>query len=308
VIGIQSHKEPVFGLSITPNDAELAFRLARTADESGLDIIGIQDHPYNGTFFDTWTLISTLAMSTKKIRFFADVSDLPMRPPAMLAKTSATLDIITKGRVELGLGTGAFWDAIHAYGGPRRNPSEAIAAYEEALQVIHLIWNYGKGRTRVNFPGKYYQLDNAQAGPSPHHKMSIWSGAVGPRMMRLIGRLTDGWVIPLSTYMSSAEIGSRQQLIDESAKKNNRSPDAIRRIANVVGAIDETGQLDKSNGDKAPLVGPVSHWIDWIASLYKDLGVDTFVFWPSVEGQENNQVRVFAEQVVPKVRNLLKKA
>jgi hypothetical protein len=127
-------------------------------------------------------------------------------------------------------------------------------------------------------------------------------------MMRLIGRLTDGWVIPLSTYMSSAEIGSRQQLIDESAKKNNRSPDAIRRIANVVGAIDETGQLDKSNGDKAPLVGPVSHWIDWIASSYKDLGVDTFVFWPSVEGQENNQVRVFAEQVVPKVRNLLKKA
>src|SRR5690348_6070292 len=176
----QSHIEPVFGLSITPNNADLAFRLARTADEFGLDIVGIQDHPYNGTFLDTWTLISTLAMSTKKIRFFADVSDLPMRPPAMLAKTSATLDIITKGRIELGLGTGAFWDAIHTYGGARRSPPEAIAAYEEALQVIRLIWNYGRGRTRVSFPGKYYQLDNAQAGPSPHHKMSIWSGAVGP--------------------------------------------------------------------------------------------------------------------------------
>jgi len=72
---IESHKDSVFALSITPNDAELAFRLSRTADESGLDIIGIQDHPYNGTFFDTSTLISTLAMSTKKIRFFADVSD-----------------------------------------------------------------------------------------------------------------------------------------------------------------------------------------------------------------------------------------
>jgi len=302
---VQSRRGPIFGLSITPNDAELAFRLARTADESGLDIVGIQDHPYNGTFFDTWTLISTLAMSTRKIRFFADVSDLPMRPPAMLAKTAATLDIITKGRVELGLGTGAFWDAIHAYGGPRRSPSEAIAAYEEALRVIHLIWNYGKGRTRVSFPGKYYQLDNAQAGPSPAHKMSIWSGAVGPGMMRLIGRLTDGWVIPLSTYMSSAEIRSRQQLIDESAKKNKRSPDSIRRIANVVGAIDESRQLDKSNGDKAPLVGPLSYWIDWIASSYRDLGVDTFIFWPSIQGHENEQVRVFAEQVVPKARSLL---
>jgi len=121
----QSHIEPVFGLSITPNDADLAFRLASNADESGLDIVGIQDHPYNGTFFDTWTLISALAMSTKKIRFFADVSDLPMRPPAMLAKTSATLDIITRGLVELGLGTGAFWDAIHAYGVPRRSPGES---------------------------------------------------------------------------------------------------------------------------------------------------------------------------------------
>ncbi|SRR5579864_25486 len=298
--------DPLFGLSITPNNAELAFKLARTADESGLDIIGIQDHPYNGTFFDTWTLISTLAMSTKKIRFFADVSDLPMRPPAMLAKTTATLDIVTNGRIELGLGTGAFWDAIHAYGGPRRNPGEAIAAYEEALQVIHLIWNYGKGRTRVSFPGKYYQLDNAQAGPSPHHKMSIWSGAFGPGMMRLIGRLTDGWVIPLTTYISTADVKARQQTIDESAKKNNRSPDSIRRIANVVGAVDEKGELAKSNGDKSPVVGPVSFWIDWIVSSYKELGIDTFIFWPSIEGQEDEQVRIFAGQVVPKARSLLK--
>lgn len=99
-----THREPVFGLSITPDNVERAFTLARTANEVGLDIIGVQDHPYNGTFLDTWTLISALARLTKKIRYFTDVSDLPMRPPAMLAKASATLDIITKGRVELGVG------------------------------------------------------------------------------------------------------------------------------------------------------------------------------------------------------------
>src|SRR6267143_3454554 len=120
-----AHREPVFGLSITPDHVEKAFTLAKTADQLGLDIIGIQDHPYNGTFLDTWILISALAASTRKIRFFPDVSDLPMRPPAMLAKASASLDIITKGRIELGLGAGAFWDAIHAYGGPRRAPREA---------------------------------------------------------------------------------------------------------------------------------------------------------------------------------------
>ena len=296
------HREPVFGLSIVPNNAEKAFTLARTADELGLDIIGVQDHPYNGTFFDTWTLISSLAASTKKIRYFSDVSDLPMRPPAMLAKTTATLDIITKGRVELGIGAGAFWDAIHTYGGPRRNPGEAVAALEEAMQVIHLIWNFGGPRRRVSFPGKYYQLENAQAGPSPYHNIGIWLGATRPRMMELIGRSGDGWVIPLSSYMSRDEIRAAQQLINAAARKSNRSLDSIARVSNIIGVIDEQGGLNKSSGEKTPFVGSTSQWVDWMVSSYKDLGVDTFVFWPAAEGQEESQLRLFAERVVPKVR------
>ncbi len=300
------HREPVFGLSIVPNNAEKAFTLARTADELGLDIIGVQDHPYNGTFFDTWTLISSLAASTKKIRYFSDVSDLPMRPPAMLAKTTATLDIITKGRVELGIGAGAFWDAIHTYGGPRRNPGEAVAALEEAMQVIHLIWNFGGPRRRVSFPGKYYQLENAQAGPSPYHNIGIWLGATRPRMMELIGRSGDGWVIPLSSYMSRDEIRAAQQLINAAARKSNRSLDSIARVSNIIGVIDEQGGLNKSSGEKTPFVGSTSQWVDWMVSSYKDLGVDTFVFWPAAEGQEESQLRLFAERVVPKVHASLR--
>src|SRR2546428_11864880 len=180
---VELHKEPVFGLSITPYSSNLEniFKLAKTADDLGLDIIGIQDHPYNGSFMDTWTLISGLASSTRRVRYFADVSDLPMRPPAMLAKASATLDIITRGRIELGIGAGAFWDAIHAYGGPRRAPGGAVAALEEALPVIRLSWNYKGPRTRVSFPGKYYQLENAQAGPSPYHRIGFWIGATQPK-------------------------------------------------------------------------------------------------------------------------------
>jgi alkanesulfonate monooxygenase SsuD/methylene tetrahydromethanopterin reductase-like flavin-dependent oxidoreductase (luciferase family) len=297
-----THRQPVFGLSITPDNVEKAFTLAKAADELGLDIIGIQDHPYNGIFLDTWTLISALAASTKKIRFFPDVSDLPMRPPAMLAKASASLDIITKGRIELGLGAGAFWDAIHAYGGPRRAPREAVAALEEALQVIHLIWNYNGSRRRVSFPGKYYQLENAQAGPSPHHDIKIWLGAARPRMLDLIGRIGDGWVIPLNTYMSSEEVKACQWLIDSSAKKSGRPPDSISRIANIVGVIDEEGKLDKSFGNKAPFIGSSSDWTNWIVSSFRDSETDTFVFWPSGDGQEEDQVRLFADKVVPEVR------
>jgi len=297
-----AHREPVFGLSITPDNVEKAFALAKTADQLGLDIIGIQDHPYNGTFLDTWTLISALAASTTKIRYFPDVSDLPMRSPAMLAKASASLDLMTKGRIELGLGAGAFWDAIHAYGGLRRAPGEAVAALEEALQVIHLIWNYNGPRRRVSFPGKYYQLDNAQAGPSPHHDIKIWLGAARPRMMDLIGRIGDGWVIPLNTYMSNDEVRASQQLINASAKKNGRPLDSIARVANIVGVIDEQGRLDRSSGDKAPFIGSSSEWVNWMVSSYIDLGMDTFVFWPAGEGQEEGQIRLFSDRVVPKAR------
>src|SRR5438445_288063 len=193
---VELHKEPVFGLSITPYSSNLEniFKLTKTADDLGLDIIGIQDHPYNGSFFDTWTLISTLAASTRRIRYFPDVSDLPMRPPAILAKTAATLDIITKGR------------------------------------------------------------------------------------------------------------------------KNGRSPRSIRRIAQVVGAIDEREGSEKSDKkpfflhDKKPFIGSVSHWVDWLTSSYKELGLDTFIFWPSVEGDEENQVRTFAQQIVPKLRVSLKES
>lgn len=307
-------REPIFGISITPysNNTDAIFKLAKVADEAGLDIIGIQDHPYNGSFLDTWTLISALASSTKRIRYFPDVSDLPMRQPAILAKSIATLDIITKGRVELGLGAGGFWDAIQSWGGTRRTPSEAVAAYEEALQVIRLIWNYGKGRSRVSFLGRYYRLENAQAGPSPYHQMSIWTGAFGPHMMEVIGRLTDGWVSPLTTYTSVDETKAQQQQIDESAKKNGRSPGSIRRIAQLVGVIDEQQRPAESNKkpffihDKSPFVGSVSSWVDWLVSSYHDFGFDTFIFWPSNEGKEEDQVRIFAEQVVPYVQAALK--
>src|SRR3989442_5363045 len=122
-------------------------------------------------------------------------------------------------------------------------------------------------------------------------------------MMRLIGRLTDGWVNPLSTYTSSDEIRGRQRLIDESAKKNGRSPESIRRIAQVVGVIDDQERSETSEKkpfflhEKSPFVGSVSHWVDWLVSSYKDLGLDKFIFLPSPEGEGEGQVRILAQPV-----------
>ena len=118
-----------FGLSIVPAsaDIELARSLARRADELGLDLIGVQDHPYQWRFLETWSLLADLLARTEQIRLFPDVTNLPLRYPAMIAKQAASLDLLSGGRFELGLGAGAFWDAVAAMGGPRRDGPRSTA-------------------------------------------------------------------------------------------------------------------------------------------------------------------------------------
>src|SRR2546426_8314307 len=118
--------QPVrFGVFVVPEATERPLQQAAIADEVGFDIIGVQDHPYQRRFFDTWTLLTAMAMRTERITVFPDVANLPLRPPAVLAKAAATLDLLSGGRVELGLGAGGFWDAIKAYGGPLGPPGGA---------------------------------------------------------------------------------------------------------------------------------------------------------------------------------------
>jgi alkanesulfonate monooxygenase SsuD/methylene tetrahydromethanopterin reductase-like flavin-dependent oxidoreductase (luciferase family) len=94
--------DPLFGINITPSvdTADNAFKITKLSHHLGIDIISVQDHPYNGSFFDTWTLISVLAMSMRRIHFVTNVADVPLRHPPLLAKAAATLDMLTKGRVE----------------------------------------------------------------------------------------------------------------------------------------------------------------------------------------------------------------
>src|SRR5881227_2473370 len=177
------HGLPVrFGVFVTPEATERPLRLAVLADELGYEVVGVQDHPYQRRFFDTWTLLTAIAMRTEHITVFPDVANLPLRPPAVLAKSAASLDVLTGGRVELGLGAGGFWEAIEAYGGPRRAPGEALAALAEAIEVIRLVWS---GTRNLRFEGRHYRLAGAQSGPVPAHPIGIWLGVYGPRALRL---------------------------------------------------------------------------------------------------------------------------
>ncbi len=104
-----------FGANVDPtaNDPSWPLRLTHAIERAGLEYIGIQDHPYNSGFLETWTLIATLLQATERVHIFPNVANLPLRPPVMLAKAAATLDVLSGGRVELGLGAGAFREGIH---------------------------------------------------------------------------------------------------------------------------------------------------------------------------------------------------
>src|SRR5215212_3713500 len=119
-----------FGIFPAPNAAEADELLERVlaAEEAGLDLVGIQDHPYQRRFLDTLSLLAYLAARTSRIRLAPDVANLPLRPPAMIAKAAASIDLLSGGRFELGLGAGAFWENIAAMGGPEREPGESVDA------------------------------------------------------------------------------------------------------------------------------------------------------------------------------------
>lgn len=263
-----------FGYFLIPEaaDPEATLAWAEAADQLGLDLVGIQDHPYQRRFLDTWMLLAAAAIRTTRVNLFPDVASLPLRPPAVLAKSAATIDLLSKGRFELGLGAGGFWDAIVAMGGPRRAPGESVEALEEAIQVIRLMWS---DQTSARFAGRHYQLTGVRPGPQPAHPIGIWLGAYKPRMLRLIGRLGDGW-IPSLGYLRVSDIPESQATIDKAAIEAGRDPASIRRVVNV--------------GEDVT--------IDSLTALGADYGFDSFILATA----DRDRLERFAKVEAPAVR------
>jgi alkanesulfonate monooxygenase SsuD/methylene tetrahydromethanopterin reductase-like flavin-dependent oxidoreductase (luciferase family) len=292
-----------FGIAIVPATEGLdgIRALVRAADEARLDLVGVQDHPYQHHFLDTWSLIPMLLAETKHVSLFTDVANLPLRPPAVMAKAAASLDVQSGGRFELGLGAGAFPEVIASMGGPRRTPGESVEALDEAIDVIRLMWS---GERSVSFDGNYYSLDGARPGPQPAHAIDIWVGAFKPRMMRLVGRKADGW-LPSLGVLTREELRAGNELITAAAERADREPRSIRRVINVQGLIGRQPAPRRSSlpvGYLAgePLSGPPEWWVQTLAGFVAD-GFDTLVFWPV--DPRPDQVELFACEVMPSLRS-----
>ena len=285
----------VFGVAMAPSarDFEAVLSTAELADDIGLDLVGVQDHPYQPAFLDTWTLLAYIAAQTQHIRLFTDVLNIPLRPPAVVARAAASLDILSAGRVELGLGAGYFLEPMHAMGAPPRSRAELVDALEEAITVIRRLWKPGPP---VHHAGRHYSLAGAQPGPAPHHAIAIWVGAYRRRMLELTGRAADGW-IPSLGYAAPGDLGRMNKIIDAAAEAAGRRPADIRRGYNLSGrfSAERSGFLN----------GPMSAWVDELAELALRDGISAFIL--GLTPGEESDARTFATEVAPRVREVVAK-
>jgi alkanesulfonate monooxygenase SsuD/methylene tetrahydromethanopterin reductase-like flavin-dependent oxidoreductase (luciferase family) len=269
----------LFGSFLTPTaaDPEHVVGLAQRSERLGLDLVTVQDHPYQPRFLDTWTLLSYIAARTRSVRLAANVTNLPLRPPAVLARSVASLDLLSGGRIELGLGAGAFWEAIEAMGGRRLPGGQGLRALEEAIDVIRQMWDTdARGGVRVD--GEFHRVVGAKRGPAPAHDVGIWLGAYKPRMLALTGRKADGW-LPSLGYLQPGDLAAGNAIIDDAAQEAGRTPRDVRRLLNI---------------------GPAGE-AEELAGLALDHGISAFI----LAGDDPEDMQRFAEEVVPAVRELV---
>ena len=276
-----------FGVFIEPaaRSADQVVVLSALAEEAGYDLVTFNDHPYSPRALDSLTLMSFVAARTGRVRLAANVLSLPLRPPAVLARAVVSLDILSHGRAELGIGAGIAWDAIETMGGRRLDGGDSVDALEEGIHVIRELWDAGE-HGGAWFEGKHYRLAGALRGPVPVHDISIWVGAFKPRMLRLVGRLADGWW-PTVAGLKPGDLTAGNAVIDAAAARAGREPHMIRRLLNV-GAVDAPARKTAAE----------------LARLALEDGIGTFI----VTVNDPRTMADFASDVAPRVREAVEEA
>src|SRR5579883_1496172 len=181
-----------------------------------------------GPCLESWTLLTALAAQTRRLRIGVMVSGNTYRPPALLAKMAATVDVITHGRLNFGIGTGWSQQEHLAYGIPLPSPGERIRRLDEACELIRRLWT----ESAVTFDGRYYQLREAYCEPrpvqEPHPPIAI--GADGDQTLRVVARHADIWDCSVD---SAEEYRRKSERLDSYCISLGRDPSSIERSRHI---------------------------------------------------------------------------
>ncbi len=226
-----------FHVLLLPNVGwtELRERVLRL-ERLGIEVAALPDHLVDWTrpaspWFESWTALAALADATTSIRLATSVTQIALRNPAMLARQVLTLDHVSDGRIELGLGTGLLHDPSYAMAGlPDWEPKERVDRFEEYVQIVRAMLS----DEVTSFEGRFYRVDAAVMNPRPvqEPRPPIAVAGLGPRMMRIAVRFGDVWdsMSFLPTFEEQlAETRARCEAVDELCAAERRDPATLRR-------------------------------------------------------------------------------
>ena len=218
-----------FGLTVTPSEPYpvLADKW-RYFDELGFDSVWHCDHllrPNRPTdpLFEGWTLLSALSTQTSRIRVGLMVAGNVLRHPALLAQEALTVDHVSAGRLEVGIGCGWFVEEHERFGIPLYEPPERVDRFEEAMEIIDRLL---RGET-VSHEGRHYRISDAKLRPYPVQwpRPPLTLAAHRPRMLRITARYADRW----NSSGTPEEMGARSRYLDEECERIGRNPGEIIR-------------------------------------------------------------------------------
>jgi F420-dependent oxidoreductase-like protein len=225
------------GVHTGPQDLEMEelLRLWRRADEAGFHWISVWDHFYANPLvdrqnpcFEGVASMAALATATRRVRVGCLVFCALFRSPGLLAKAAVTIDHLSGGRAELGIGAGWFEQEFREFGYGFPPLGERLDRLEEALAIVRSLLR----EPVTTFKGRHYQLEGAICAPKPRNPgLRIWVGGRGERRTpRLAARYADGFNVP---YLSPEEYGRRLCALDRECERIGRDPAAIERSVNV---------------------------------------------------------------------------
>ncbi|MFB6721750.1 LLM class flavin-dependent oxidoreductase [Kribbella sp. NPDC056345] len=270
-------------------------RLAERADRDGLDHVSVSDHPYVANLLDGYATIGVLLGRTTRLSAFVNVTNLPLRPAPVLARTATSLSALSDGRFILGLGAGGAWDQITTMGVPKLRPAAAVQAFEEAMQLVRGLSDGGDPQHTKHYPiGKLR--------PAPVAAPLIWTGSNGPKSLAATGRQADGWIPGHSADWLSERYRWSRPIIDEAALSVGRKPADIATIYNFPGELTTTPVRRTRGADGMWIGGSSDQWIEELTGAILDHGAGGFTFFPRGSDPFDVQLARWSNEVAPAVR------
>jgi alkanesulfonate monooxygenase SsuD/methylene tetrahydromethanopterin reductase-like flavin-dependent oxidoreductase (luciferase family) len=205
---------------------------ARLADDAGLDVVSVTDHPYFADRLDAYAALGFVLGAISNITGAVIMTNLLSRPAPILARTVAGLSTISGGRVVLGIGAGGMEEEIVALGVPRLPPAARIRTLEEAVIIVRAL---SGGGDPVTFDGEFYQVTGLT--PASAQTPPIWIGALGPKALAVAGRHADGWIPGHLADWRSRIVAESRPIVEEAAASAGRNPADVDSIYNVSGRI-----------------------------------------------------------------------